>query len=76
MDQEIINIIFGAVMSILGWFARKLWDAVDKLKDDLKDIEVSLPTKYVAKEEWKDSLDKIETLLNRIFEKLDAKADK
>jgi hypothetical protein len=63
-DQAIINLIIGAVLSVLGWFARQLWDAVD------------LPTHYVRKEDLESRLDRIEASLNRIFEKLDHKADK
>ena len=75
-DQSIINLIIGAVLSVLGWFARQLWDAVQDLKRDMKQIEVDLPTHYVRKEDLESRLDRIEASLNRIFEKLDHKADK
>jgi len=75
-DQSIINLIIGAVLSVLGWFARQLWDAVQDLKSDMKQIEVDLPTHYVRKEDLEARLDRIEASLNRIFEKLDHKADK
>jgi hypothetical protein len=75
-DQAIINLIIGAVLSVLGWFARQLWDAVQDLKSDMKQIEVDLPTHYVRKEDLESRLDRIELSLNRIFEKLDHKADK
>jgi chaperonin cofactor prefoldin len=75
-DQAIINLIIGAVLSVLGWFARQLWDAVQDLKQDVKQIEVDLPTHYVRKEDLESRLDRIEASLNRIFEKLDHKADK
>ena len=76
MDQDILNLIFGAVMGVLGWLGRTIWDAVDALKKDIKSIEVDLPTNYVRKEDMESRFDKIENMLNRIFEKLDAKADK
>ena len=76
IDQGIINLIIGAVLSVLGWFARQLWDAVQDLKADMKQIEVDLPTHYVRKEDLESRLDRIEASLNRIFEKLDHKADK
>lgn len=76
MDQELLNWIFGGVMTLIGWLGRTLWDAVDALKKDVKEIEVNLPSNYVRKEDWKDSLDKIEAMVNRILEKLDGKADK
>jgi chaperonin cofactor prefoldin len=75
-DQNIINLIIGAVLSVLGWFARQLWDAVQDLKSDMKQLEVDLPTHYVRKEDLEARLDRIEASLNRIFEKLDHKADK
>jgi len=76
MDQEIINILIGSVLAVLGWFARQLWDAVQSLKEDMKQIEVDLPTNYVRKDEMESRFDKIELLLSRIYEKLDMKADK
>jgi chaperonin cofactor prefoldin len=60
----------------LGWFARQLWEATQKLKDDLKRIEVELPTNYVTKTDIQARFDKLEAILDRLFEKLDKKADK
>ena len=74
--QTIVNIVVATVLSVVGWFARQLWDAVQKLKDDMKQIEIDLPTHYVRKDELKERFDKIESMLNRLFEKLDGKADK
>ena len=76
MDQELLNWIFGAAMALLGWLGRTLWDAVENLKKDVKDIEINLPSHYVRKDELEVRFDKIENMLNRIFEKLDTKADK
>jgi predicted negative regulator of RcsB-dependent stress response len=75
-DQTIINLIIGVVLSVLGWFARQLWDAVQTLKQDMKELEVDLPTYYLRKDEFESKLDKIEAMLERIFDKLDHKADK
>jgi hypothetical protein len=76
MDQSIINIIIGTVLSVLGWFARQLWDAVQGLKSDMQKIEISLPTHYVRKDELEQRFDKLEAMLDKIFEKLDHKVDK
>lgn len=76
MDQDIINLVIGTILSVLGWFARQLWDAVQTLKSDMKDIEVSLPTHYVRKDELEQRFDKLEAMLDRISEKLDHKVDK
>lgn len=74
--QTVINIVIGTILSVTGWFARQLWDAVQKLKDDMKQLEIDLPTHYARKDELKERFDKLETMLNRLFEKIDGKADK
>ena len=75
-DQALINLAICAVVAVIGWFARQLWDAVQSLKDDMRKLEVDLPTNYVRKDELEYRLDKIDDILNRIFERLDNKADK
>jgi len=74
--QEILNIIIGTILSVLGWFARQLWDAVQELKHDMKDLEVDLPTHYVRKEDLDARFDKFENMLTRIYDKLENKVDK
>lgn len=76
MDQDLINYILGTMMTILGWLGKTVWDAVQDLKNDLKDLEVELPTNYVRKDELEARLDKLETMLAKIYDRLDTKADK
>ena len=74
--QQVVNIVIGTVLSVLGWFARQLWDAVQTLKKDMKDLEVDLPTNYVRKVDLDARFDKFESMLNRIYDKLENKVDK
>lgn len=74
--QTIINIGAGSLLAMLGWFARQIWDSVQELKDDVKQIEIDLPTHYVKKDELTSRFDRMETLLDKIFEKLETKADR
>jgi len=76
MEQDLFNYIVGTLLAVLGWFAKTLWDAVNALKEDLKDIEVDLPTTYVKKTELDSRLQKIETMLDKIFDRLESKVDK
>jgi len=75
-SQFVINTIGGLLAIIIGWLGRELWDAVQKLKSDMKQIEISLPTNYVRKDDMEVRFDKIDAMLNRLFEKMDNKADK
>ena len=74
--QDVVNVVIGSVLSVLGWFARQLWDAVQDLKKDMKQLEIDLPSHYVRKEDLEARFDKLETLLNRIYDKLENKVDK
>lgn len=70
--QSIVNLVGGAILAVIGWFARQLWDAVKELRRDLHKIEIALPRDYVRK----DELGEIKALIQKIFDKLDGKVDK
>jgi len=74
--QNIINIVTVAAIGSGGWFARELWGAVKDLRKDLHDIEIDLPRSYVSKLDLDKRMDHIETMFQRIYDKLDNKADK
>jgi hypothetical protein len=74
--QNIINIIAAAAIGSGGWFARELWGAVKDLRQNVHDIEVDLPKSYVSKIDIDKRMDHIDTMVQRIYDKLDGKADK
>jgi hypothetical protein len=74
--QLIFNIVAVAIVGTIGWFARELWSAVQGLKNDLKFIQIDLPSNYVKKTDLDAQFNKIEISLQRILDKLDQKADK
>lgn len=74
--QTIINLGLGAILATMGWFARVLWEAVEKLQKDLHELEVHLPTHYIRRDEFNEGLRDIKDTLNKILDKLDNKADK
>jgi len=76
MDQSVVNLALSAVLATIGWFARQLWGAVQKLKDDLHKIEADLPKTYVLKDDLDKRMDHIEHMIQRIYDKLDGKLDK
>ena len=74
--QQLINVILGATMSVVGWFARELWSAVKELKYDLSKMREDLPKTYIARDDYKDDIRDIRDMLSKIFDKLDNKQDK
>jgi chaperonin cofactor prefoldin len=74
--QSLFNILIGAGLTVIGWFARELWDATQKLKQDVSDLELNVSEHYVKKVDINARFDKIESILEKLFDKLDSKADK
>ena len=74
--NTIINVVLGVALSVGGWFVRQMWDAVQQLKSDIQKIEVELPTNYVRKADLDARLDKIDDMLEKLFDRLNSKADK
>lgn len=74
--QTIINLAMGAVLATVGWLARELWGAVKALQKDLHNIEVDLPKSYVSKDDFNITMKHIEDMFQRIYDKLEGKADR
>lgn len=74
--QTLIDTAIGAGFALGGWLGRQVWDAVQKMKEDIHRLEVDLPSNYIRKDEFLDAMREIKDMLAKIFDKLDAKADK
>jgi hypothetical protein len=81
--QIIINIGAGCLLTIGGWFARQLWDSVKELRKEMSDMRLHVSDQYVKKSEVEGfradmdkRFDRIEFLLDKLYEKLDQKVDK
>lgn len=74
--QFFLNIGAAIIMAGIGWWCREIWDSMKVLKSDIRTIEVDLSKNYVSKSEINARLDKIDNVLERIFDKLDEKVDK
>ena len=74
--QPMFNFIGGAILVAVGWWCKEIWDSVKTLKEDIKQIEIDLPKNYVSKIDIESRLDKIDATLERLFDRLDDKADK
>lgn len=74
--QSLMNFVGGVAIAVGGWFAREVWGAVKELRSDLHQLEVDLPKTYVSKFDLDKRMDHIETMFQRIYDKLDGKVDK
>ena len=74
--QAMFNFVGGILLVAIGWWCKEIWDSVKTLKADIKAIEIDLPKNYVSKTDIESRFDKIDATLERLFDRLDAKADK
>jgi len=75
-DQLVINLLFALCGALGGWVLNSLSKAQIALAKDLKEIEVIVAKQYVTRDELREDLESIDKKLDKIFTKLDAKADK
>lgn len=74
--NQIIQICLMVAMAVAGWFMRMLWTASQTLKDDLANLRVEMPKEYIRKDDYREDLGRIHELLEKIYDKLEKKADK
>jgi len=74
--QSIINLSVATGFAVVGWLAREMWGAVKELRRDLHDLEVNLPKEYAQKIDLDRRMEHIEQMFQRIYDKLESKADK
>lgn len=74
--QTLINVVGSSAIAAGGWFAREIWGAVKELRSDIHAIEVDLPKTYVMRVDLDKRMEHIENMFQRIYDKLDEKADK
>jgi hypothetical protein len=87
MDQTLINWVFAGAGAAFGWVLKVIWDAIQDLKRDMRQIERDLPEVYVRRDDFKDAVREIkddmkagfssvDKTLGLIFKKLDHKEDR
>ena len=69
--QTAINTLIAIVLAVGGWFAHQIWEAVSELRRDLHSLR---RLKELGHSD--EAMKRIEGLVQRIYDKLDGKADK
>lgn len=70
--QTLFNIAVTLAGFLGGWILNNIWSSIRILDKDVR----QMPHVYVTKEDYKSDISEIKTMLGRIFDKLDEKADK
>lgn len=73
MDYQVFfNISIAVVGAAGGWILNRIYQALDRLDRDVRDM----PHLYVSKEDYRRDIYDIKDICKQIFSKLDHKVDK
>lgn len=75
-SQDLFNAAITLSGAFGGWILKTIWDAIKDLKTEVKELNREVNQDFVRREDFKDSMTDIKEMLNKIFDKLDNKADK
>ena len=70
--QTLFNIAIMLAAFFGGWVLRSIYQSVERLDKDVR----AMPERYLAKDDYRQDLQRVEAMLTRILDKLDGKADK
>lgn len=75
-NQQLFNMVIAVSGALGGWMLKVIWDAIRDLKQDVKDMGQTMHNDFVRREDFAEAIKRIEYMCERIFDKLDNKADK
>ena len=70
--QWLIILGFGAAGAFGMWILNRLSTSVEKIEDNIKDM----PLRYVTKDDYRQDISEIKSMLGDIYKELRTKADK
>ena len=71
-NQQIFNIIIVIAGFLSAFVVNKVTKDITRLEEDVRDM----PHLYIAKDDYRSDIAEIKSMLAKIFDKLDGKADK
>jgi hypothetical protein len=72
----LVEAVLAVGISVAGWFTKMVWDKIGKIERNIMEIQSEFHDKYVRRDDYRNDLSEIKAMLNKIFSKLDEKADK
>jgi len=75
-----VDLIQSAVLGLLAflasWAFKLIWSSLKEIQNEAAALGKELRTDFARKDDMRDALKDIKDMLSKIFDKLDAKADK
>lgn len=70
------NLAIGAGGVVLGALCTVLWQMIRQIQSDQSVLRAALAENYVRRDDYRDDMRDVKAMLEKISDKLDAKADK
>jgi hypothetical protein len=82
MEQQIVNIFLGSLISALGWIIKIFWQSNKELEKQLGEHKLFAANNYLKIERFErlvkelfDKIDKVSDKIDNTFDTLDSKID-
>ena len=72
----IINIIMSFVLMLFGWLLRVGYDSIKRLQNDMAELERHASETYVRRDDYRDDMAEVKSMLRQIFDTLNGKVDR
>jgi len=72
----IINGIMSIVMVLFGWLLRVGYDSIKRLQNDMSELERHASETYVRRDDYRDDMAEVKSMLRQIFETINNKVDR
>lgn len=77
MDYQILfNISIGVILGMGGFFFKILYSTMKALQENVTTLEKNIFKDFVQKDDYKQDINEMKRLLERIADKLESKMDK
>jgi len=74
--STIISIGVSVILMGFGWLLRVFWDMIKNIEDDLDRHKQYAVDNFVRRDDYKTDMQRLESLVRQILDKLDDKQDK
>ena len=72
----IINIFMSVVLMGMGWIMRVIWDSIKRLQRDMNEMERHASETYVRRDDYRDDIAEMKSMLRQLFEIVNSKQDR
>ena len=81
--QQVFNIVFGVAGALAGWWMKAMWESLialrvadDALSGRVAALHILVAGEYVKRSDMESIANELYVKLDKIYDKLDGKADK